>query len=116
MTSVLRNLAAMALCLAVALAGVGMALTHGQMRDAAGSIVICSGDGVVTVVLDAEGNPTGPAHACPDCALCSAIAAASGTGAAPPLSIEHRLGFAVRSGTRPGPALSGNRARGPPAA
>ncbi len=116
MTSVLRSLAGMALCLAVALAGVAMALTHGQMRDAAGSIVICSGDGVVTVVLDAEGNPTDPAHACPDCALCGVIAAGSGTDAAPPLSIEHRLGFAVRSGTRPGPASSDNRARGPPVA
>ncbi|MBN2631685.1 MAG: hypothetical protein JXR75_14235 [Rhodobacteraceae bacterium] len=30
-------------------------------------VTICSGAGVVTVALDANGNPTGPMHPCPDC-------------------------------------------------
>lgn len=31
--------------------------------------VICSGGGLITVTLDADGNPTGPAHVCPDAML-----------------------------------------------
>ncbi len=30
-------------------------------------VTLCSGAGVVTVALDADGNPTGPMHPCPDC-------------------------------------------------
>ncbi|MEB8385826.1 hypothetical protein OO012_01180 [Rhodobacteraceae bacterium KMM 6894] len=43
-----------------------------QMRAApgpSGQIVICSGRGPVTVLVDADGQPTGQVHICPDCTL-----------------------------------------------
>jgi len=44
--------------------------TTAQMRGqsvAVGAVVLCIGGGAVTVPVDADGNPTGPAHLCPDC-------------------------------------------------
>lgn len=35
----------------------------------AGEMVLCTGSGPVVVQFDAEGNPVGPVHYCPDCAL-----------------------------------------------
>ena len=54
---------------------------RGQVM-AAGEVVICSGGQVLTLRLDAEGNPVGPGHVCPDCVL-SLVAAppAGATGA-----------------------------------
>lgn len=44
----------------------GAARGHARV---AGEIVICSGQGVVTLQVDADGNPVGPPMICPDCAL-----------------------------------------------
>ncbi|WP_371037499.1 MULTISPECIES: hypothetical protein [unclassified Rhodosalinus] len=74
MSDRLRPLAALLLALCVVLTAQAMALARGQ-SSAAGEMVICTGAGLVTVAVDAEGNPAGPAHICPDCAL-SLIAAA----------------------------------------
>jgi hypothetical protein len=41
-----------------------LALARGQ--GAAGTAVICTGAGVLTVALDAAGRPEGPPRACPD--------------------------------------------------
>nr|WP_238381067.1 DUF2946 family protein [Alkalilacustris brevis] len=30
---------------------------------------LCTEAGIVTIHLDAEGNPTGPGHICPDCVI-----------------------------------------------
>ena len=57
-----------ALALILVLTSGAMAVARGQTM-AAGSIVICAGAGPVSIPVDAEGNPTGPAHICPDCAL-----------------------------------------------
>ena len=32
-------------------------------------MVLCTGTGPLTVSVDENGQPTGPAHICPDCAL-----------------------------------------------
>ncbi|MDJ0629376.1 MAG: hypothetical protein QNJ44_14045 [Rhodobacter sp.] len=56
------------LALIVALTSGAMAVARGQ-NAAAGSIVICAGTGPVSVRIDADGRPVGPAHICPDCAL-----------------------------------------------
>lgn len=62
----------LATLLAFALAAV-LALTSqttAQMRGqpvAVGAVVLCIGGGAVTVPVDADGNPAGPAHPCPDC-------------------------------------------------
>lgn len=43
-----------------------MAVARGHMA-ASSQLVICSGYGVITVTLDARGNPVQSVHACPDC-------------------------------------------------
>lgn len=35
----------------------------------AGEMVVCSGSGPVTLRLDANGDPAGPPHVCPDCTM-----------------------------------------------
>lgn len=45
-----------------------MAMARGA-QGPAGQVVLCTGTGPVTVLIDAEGQPTGPVHICPDCAL-----------------------------------------------
>ena len=34
-----------------------------------GHIILCTGTGPVSVLVDADGQPTGATHLCPDCAL-----------------------------------------------
>ncbi|MDJ0825661.1 MAG: hypothetical protein QNJ16_09170 [Rhodobacter sp.] len=64
----LNSILGICLALIVALTSSAMAVARGH-GTAAGSIVICSGAGVVTLQVDANGDPVGPAHICPDCAL-----------------------------------------------
>lgn len=64
----LSRLTSLSLVLIVALTSGAMAVARGQTH-AAGVIVICSGAGIQTVAVDAEGNPVGAGHICPDCAL-----------------------------------------------
>ncbi|MDQ2094778.1 hypothetical protein [Rhodalgimonas zhirmunskyi] len=52
----------------LALTGQSMAVMRG-MPGAAGEIVLCTGTGPLTVQVDENGQPVGPAHICPDCAL-----------------------------------------------
>ncbi|OZB14516.1 MAG: hypothetical protein B7X55_11135 [Rhodobacterales bacterium 34-62-10] len=63
-----RSFVAIALALLLVLTAQSMALARG-MPGAAGSVVLCTGTGPVTILTDAEGQPIGPAHICPDCAL-----------------------------------------------
>lgn len=76
----LRPLAALFLAFAVTLTSVAMGAARGQAM-AVGEMVLCTGTGPVSVAVDAEGNPTGPAHYCPDC-----IAVAMATAPAAPMS------------------------------
>ncbi|MBI1415767.1 MAG: hypothetical protein GC146_00960 [Limimaricola sp.] len=52
----------------LALTAQQMAVARGQTM-VAGQVVVCTGQGPVTVTLDANGKPTGRVHLCPDCAL-----------------------------------------------
>ena len=61
------------LCLVLALTSGTMAVARGQMA-AAGSIVICSGYGIVTVLVDERGAPLGTVHPCPDCIAAHVVA------------------------------------------
>ncbi|MGL4310433.1 MAG: hypothetical protein ACRCSU_08085 [Paracoccaceae bacterium] len=64
----MRALLALILSLALAATGQVMASARGQVM-AGLPVEICSVDGLITVTLDAEGRPTGPAHLCPDLVL-----------------------------------------------
>ena len=113
MKAVLRPYLALILALLLALTGQSMAVARG-MPGASGEIVLCTGTGPVSVLVDEDGQPVGPSHICPDCAL-SLIAFHD----APPVIILRPLGRAHtlridagRSDTA-GDAVPGI-ARGPP--
>ncbi|MDZ4096395.1 MAG: hypothetical protein U1D35_15970 [Paracoccaceae bacterium] len=64
--TLLRPLLSLALALVLMATSVTMAVARGQAVSGT-EMVICSGYGMVTIEVDAEGNPIGPVHACPDC-------------------------------------------------
>lgn len=68
MTHRFRPLAALALALLLVLTAQSMAVARG-MAGPFGAVVLCTGTGPVTILTDAEGQPVGPAHICPDCTL-----------------------------------------------
>lgn len=61
----LRPICAITLALMLSFASVVLASARGN-APAVGEIVICSGFGTHAIAVDADGNPTGPAHICPD--------------------------------------------------
>lgn len=63
-----RRILPLLLAVIVAISSVQMAVARGQAAPA-GSMVICSGQGFVTILVDEDGQPTGAVHLCPDCAL-----------------------------------------------
>lgn len=111
--SVQTIVAALSIVAAVLTAGIAGA-ARGQAMEA-GRIVICSGQGVVTLGIDAEGNPTGPAHWCPDCVLTLLAAAATAPPAAAVTEDAVAASCVSRVDRRPGGSLAEPQARGPPA-
>ena len=63
-----RPLAAIALAFLLVFTAQSMAVARG-MAGPAGVVVLCTGTGPVTILTDADGQPAGPAHICPDCTL-----------------------------------------------
>ena len=64
----LRHSIAILLVAVLVLTGHSMAIARG-MPMASDQIELCTGTGPVMMPVDAEGNPTGPAHICPDFSL-----------------------------------------------
>lgn len=62
----MRNLLSLLLSLVLGLSSVTIAVARSQ-SPAVDQITICSGYGVVSMAVDADGNPTGPVHPCPEC-------------------------------------------------
>lgn len=63
----MRAISALLLSLVLAIASVSMAVARGQVPMGS-TIALCTEAGAVSVVLDAEGNPTKtPPHLCPEC-------------------------------------------------
>lgn len=112
-----RSLSGVLLALVLAITSVTMAVARGHAAAAAGGteMVICTGYGLVKVTLDAEGNPTGPVHPCPDC-----VAAGAALVPQPALGPAYAGPAARRTRARPAPrrragrALRPYHARGPP--
>ncbi|SIS67606.1 hypothetical protein [Phaeovulum vinaykumarii] len=63
-----RTLFTLLLALVLGATSLTMAVARGQTR-AAGEIVICTGYGFSTITVDANGDPVGPVHICPDMVL-----------------------------------------------
>jgi hypothetical protein len=113
MTRVFRSLVAGLAILATLLTAGAVGAARGQAA-AAGEIVICSGGAAVTVPVDADGNPTGPPHWCPDCVLMLfAAAGAAGETAARPCTASP-VGRLVPDAPRGAAAAPVAVARGPP--
>lgn len=72
----LRPFLAALFALTLALTGVGLGVAQGK-APAAGQVVICSGQTVTTITVDADGNPVEETHLCPDAGLLLAVAAAT---------------------------------------
>lgn len=109
----LRPLLGLMLALVLALTGQSAAVARG-MPDAAGQIVLCTGAGPISVLVDENGQPVGPGHICPDCAVSLFVAG----GALPELVTRH-MDKGVRlhpEGMARAVSLDGPvaRARGPP--
>ncbi|WP_306153752.1 hypothetical protein [Roseovarius sp. MMSF_3281] len=68
MTRSLRPYLALCLALLLTLTSQTMAIARGAPPPV-GQAILCTGTGPVTVLVDAEGQPTGQVHICPDCAL-----------------------------------------------
>ncbi|MGR3507073.1 MAG: hypothetical protein ACU0B7_14525 [Paracoccaceae bacterium] len=75
MTCRFRPFFAIALALLLVLTAQSMAAARG-MSGVSGSVVLCTGTGPVTILTDADGQPVGPAHICPDCTLSLIVALA----------------------------------------
>ncbi|UYV36683.1 hypothetical protein N4R57_17045 [Rhodobacteraceae bacterium D3-12] len=73
MKPIRRSYIALFLALMLAFTGQSMAVARG-MPDATGQIVLCTGSGPLVISVDANGQPTGAAHICPDFAAALFVA------------------------------------------
>jgi len=64
----LRGITSFGLCLFLAATSVTLAVARGAPQ-AVGVLVICTGDGLQRVAVDADGHPAPPPPVCPDCLL-----------------------------------------------
>jgi len=64
----LRQPLAILLVVVLVLTGHSMAIARG-MPLPADQVELCTGSGPVMMAVDGDGNPTGPAHICPDFSL-----------------------------------------------
>ena len=110
-----RSYLALALAFVLILTGQSMALAR-TAPGPDGQIVLCTGTGPVAVLVDDQGQPVGPSHICPDCALSlfQALAETAPEIAAPTSWLRaHPVEFTlVFHSPAPRPAV----ARGPPQA
>jgi len=68
MTRLRSSVSALLLAFILVFTGQSMALAR-FMSSPSGEMVLCTGTGPLAIQVDDEGNPVGPAHICPDCAL-----------------------------------------------
>jgi len=66
--TILRGITAFGLCLFLALTSVSLAVARGAAQPV-GQMVLCTGEGTRTVLVDGKGRPATPPHICPDCLL-----------------------------------------------
>lgn len=86
-----RTIKAVLVALLLIVTSQSMAVARGTMRDATGAVVICTGTGPITVLTDADGQPVGPAHICPDCALSLIAGTVAAFDLQPPAQKMHRF-------------------------
>lgn len=93
---------------------VTMAVARHQPR-VAGEIWLCSGTAMVSVSVDADGNPVGPMLPCPDCTLTLGGQDPGGTLLPAPVFQLLALRFVIPDSlSLPDDPWPGQHARGPP--
>ncbi len=92
--NLLRRLLAPALVAILVLTGQQLAMARGQAM-AAGEAVLCIGGVAVSVPVDAQGNPVGPAPICPDCSAHLFVASQGAVWQGRPVPMPTRQGFAA---------------------
>lgn len=113
MSQYIRSFAGVVLAVVLAVTGLSVAQARVQAGPA-GALVICRGLTVVTILVDAEGQPVERAHICPDAALALFVAAGV-TAPQPPLAVSwDRIDWPVVDGVRIARHARAARARGPP--
>jgi hypothetical protein len=118
MKTILSNIEALLLCICVML--YGMASDAGTNTGVGTfEMVICSGDGPVSVVVDANGNPVPSDSKCCDCLTCGTPTAALATDAfqlsASPARFSN-LVISITDQIPTPPHTTRPQARGPPSA
>lgn len=115
MTLCMRKTLTWLTVLALVLTGHAMAVARG-MPGAMGYAEYCIGESSVMVAVDAEGNPTGESHICPDVSLSllSAVAVAQAESVAPDSKVQKAV--VVVATTTPVIRIFKGSARAPPLA
>lgn len=110
-----RGLLSIVLILSLGLSSLGFGMARGQ-APTAGKMVICTGNGIVTISIDADGNPVESHTLCPDAALSFWAAVTAPPLAAAPVQLASaRLDWPQDAVvTRPGHPRT-RSARAPPA-
>lgn len=103
--------------LAVVLAVTGLSVAHARgQASPAGSMVICQGLTVVTVLVDGEGQPVDQPHVCPDAALALFLQAGIEQPFSALIRAFHPIGWQTPAAVQVVRVTGRARARGPPQA
>lgn len=118
MLKVFRLFGLLLLCFALVAGGVSTAVARGQaaaLTKGGVTLVICSGYGVLTVMLDDQGNPVRATHPCPECLAGLGAYLPLGPTAIVPIARPSEKAMLLEPAAQPGAAGALNfRARGPP--
>lgn len=106
---------ALSLALVVAITSQQLALARGMAMSAAGEVILCTGQGPISVMFDDQGNPIGPVHICPDCALSLMAAVDTPLASSTPVFHMQVLGQTVDPAFEIQSIHSRANARAPPA-
>ena len=109
----IRTVLALVLSLLLAHTGQQIAVMKGQ-PIAVGEVVLCSGGQVMSVPVDKDGNPTGPAHFCPDCMAAAFAAVLPGQAEVARDIHTSRVGYATDTAVPVALVHIRASARGPP--
>jgi hypothetical protein len=112
--SAFRALSLIVLVLTLTVSGVSASMAR-HNAPAVGDMVLCTGGGMISVSVDAEGRPTGPMLPCPDCLPPMAALAGNAGALAGPETRVAPLAHALRD--LPGPEAAApvhHPPRGPP--
>ena len=104
----------LALALSVALVSVHTAIGRAE-ASAASDIEFCIGTEIVTLAIDATGQPVKRNHTCPDCVLSGLAVLDVATGPLPPITSAWTLSPSATARSVTPAQMPHASARGPPA-